>query len=124
MRSCQDPRWRRSCQKYVSFLGVSGREDGLSDLLADLENAVLFDRSDIWVGKQVVQVLVGELSGVTVDKVEFVRDIACAGRDAGLGGAKVGSERHVVLEGNDIPARDGFFSLRNGEKGGHWGSVL
>ena len=84
-----------------------------------MNDTVLFDRSDIWVCTQVVQVLVGELSSVTVDEVELVGDIACSGRDAGLDRANVGSEGHLILEGNDIPARDGFFSLRNSEKGGH-----
>jgi len=116
MRSCQDPRWRHSCQKAVSLLGISGKEDGLSDLLADLKDTVLFDRSDIRVGTQIVQVLVGELSGVAVDEAELVGDIACSGRDAGLNRANVGSKGHLILEGNDIPARDGFFSLRNSEK--------
>ena len=70
-------------------------------------------------GAQIVQVIVSELSGITIDEVELVGNIACGGCDAGLGGADVGSKRHVVLEGNDIPARDGVFSLRNSERGGH-----
>ena len=119
MRSCRDPRGRRSCQRLVSLVQVSGREDGLSDLIANLKDAVLFDRSDLWVGTQIVQVIVGEFSGVAVDEIVLVGDIACGSRNAGLDGAKMGSKRHVVLEGDDIPARDGFFSLRDGEKGGH-----
>ena len=92
---------------------VSGRDNGLSDILADLNDTVLFDRSDIRVGTQIVQVIVGELSSVTVDEAVLVSDTACGGRDGGLDGANVGSKRHVILEGNDIPARDGVFSLRN-----------
>jgi len=70
-------------------------------------------------GTEVVQVVVGEVSCVTVDELELVSDIAVAGRDAGLGGANVGSKRHVLPEGNDVPARGGFFGFGNGEKGGH-----
>ena len=70
-------------------------------------------------GAQIVQVLVGEFSGITVDEVELVGDVACGGRDAGLGGADVGSKRHAILEGNDITARDSVFSLRNSERGSH-----
>ena len=99
--------------------GVSERKNGLSELIADSKDTVLFDRSDVRVGTQIVQVIVRELSGVTVDEAELVGDIACGGRDAGLGGADVGGERHLVLEGDDVPARDGVFSLRNSEKGGH-----
>ena len=91
--------------------------------MAEPTVTVLFDRSDLRVGTQIVQVLVGELSGVTIDEVELVSDIACAGRDGGLGGADVGSKRYVVLEGNDVTAGDGFFSFRNSEKGGHRGKV-
>ena len=101
------------------MLRVSGRGNLLSGLVAEPTDAVLFDRSDIRVGTQIVQVVVGELSDVTVDEVELVGDIACAGCDAGLGGANMGSKRHVILEGNDIPARNGVFDMRNGEKGGH-----
>ena len=100
------------------------RENGLSDRIANLKDTVLFDRSDIRVGTQVVQVIVRELSGVTVDEAELVGDVARGGRDAGLGGADVGSKRHLILEGDEIPARDGFFSFRNCEKGGHLEKLL
>ena len=70
-------------------------------------------------GAQIVQVIVGELSSITVDEVELVGDIACGGRDGGLGGTDVGSKRHAVLEGDDIAARDRVFSLRNSERGRH-----
>jgi len=119
MRSYRDPRWRWSCQKSVSLLRVNGRENLLGGLIAEPTDTVLFDRIDIRVGTQVVQVVVSEISGVTVDEVELMSDVACGGRDVGLGGADVGSKRHLIFEGNDIPARDGFFSLRNSEKGGH-----
>ena len=102
---------------------VSGKENRLGGLIAEPSVTVLFDRSDLRVGTQIVQVVVGELSGITVDEVVLVGDIACAGRDGGLGGADVGSKRHAVLEGNDIPAGDGVFSFRNSEKGGHWEKV-
>jgi len=95
------------------------RENRLSSLAAEPTVTVLFDRSDIRVGTQVVQVVVGELSGVTVDEVELVNDIAVAGRDGGLGRANVGSERHVLLKGNNIPSGNGVFGFRNSEKGGH-----
>jgi len=119
MRSCQGPKWRQSYQKSVSFFVVSERENRLSSLVAEPTVTVLFDRGDIRVGTQVVQVVVSELSSVTVDEVELVSDIAVAGRNGGLGGANVGSKRHVLLEGNDIPAGNGVFGFRNSEKGGH-----
>ena len=75
-------------------------------------------------GAQIVQVILGELSGVAVDETELVGDVACGGRDFGLGGANVGSERRLPLEGNDVPAGDGVFSLRNSEEGSHRGKVL
>ena len=88
-----------------------------------MNGAVLFDRIDVRVGAQSVQVFLGELSGVTVDDVELVDDVAWGGFNTGLGGADMGSERDIVLEGNDIPARDRFFGFGNSKKGGHWERV-
>ena len=114
-------------------LACSGRgENGLSEYKgsASLNGAVLFDRIDLRVGAQIVQVFLGELSGVTVDDFELVnnvawggRDVGLGGRDVGLGGADMGSERYIVLEGNDIPARDRFLGFGNSKKGGHWERV-
>ena len=61
-------------------------------LITGFTDAVLFDRIDLRVGTQIVQVTLEELSGVTVDGAEFVGDVACGGRDAGLGRANVGRE--------------------------------
>ena len=97
--------------------------NGLSDHGAGLNYAVLFDRSNLRVGAQIVQVILGELSGVTVDDVELVSDVAWGGRDAGLGGANVGSEGHILLEGDDVPAGGGFLGFGNGKEGGHCGEV-
>ena len=72
-------------------------------------------------GAQIVQVIVGELSGVTVDEAVLVGDIAWGGLDFGLGGANVGRKRHLLFEGDDISSGDGLFGFRNGKKGGHWG---
>ena len=80
-------------------------------------DTVLFNRIDIRMGAQIVQVILGELPGVTVDEVEHMGDIVCAG-------ANVRSERHLRLEGNDVPAGDGFFGFINSEKGGHRRGVL
>ena len=88
-----------------------------------MNGAIFFDRIDLRVGAQIVQVFRRELSGVTVDDIELVSDVAWGGRDAGLGGANVGSERHILLEGNDVPARDGFLGFGNNKKGGHWERV-
>ena len=85
--------------------------------------AILFDRSDFRVGTQIVQIIVGELSGVTIDEFVLVDDVAWGGRDFDFGGVDVGSERHPLLEGDDVTARDGAFSLRNSEEGCHWGKV-
>jgi len=85
--------------------------------MAGVVDTVLFDRIDLRVGAQIVQIAVGELSGVTVDGAKLVGDIH-------WGGANVGSERHLRFEGNDIPAGDGLFGFRNSEKGGHRGRVV
>ena len=99
------------------------RENRLGGLIAEPSVTVLFDRSDLRVGTQIVQVIVGELSGVTVDEAVLVSDIACAGCDGSLSGADVVSKRHVVLEGNNVTARDGVFSFGNSEEGGHWEKI-
>jgi len=98
---------------------------GLGDhsVEAGLNGAVFLDRFDLGVSAQIVQVLLGELSSITVDDVEPVSDVAWGGRDAGLGRDNVGSERHILLEGNNIPSRDGFLGFGNGKKGGHCGRV-
>ena len=70
-------------------------------------------------GAQIVQVFLGEFSGITVDEAELVGDVAWGGLDDGLGGTDVGSKRHTLLEGDDVPARDSFLGFRNGESGGH-----
>ena len=83
-----------------------GRGNGLSNQAAGLDDAVLFDRMDIRVAAQIVQVILGELSGVAVDDFVLVDDVTWGGRDAGLCGANVGSEGHILFEGDDIPAGD------------------
>ena len=88
-----------------------------------MNGAVLFDRSDLRVGAQIVQVILGELSGVTIDETVLVGDVARGGRDFALDGANVGGEGSLPLEGDDVPSSDRFFGFRNGEKGGHWGKV-
>ena len=98
-------------------------EDALSNHPAGLNDAVLFDRIDLLVGAQRHQLIPGELSGVTVDEVELMNDIAWGGCNFALGRANVGSERHPLLEGNDVTARDGFSGFSYSEKGGHWGTV-
>ena len=103
----------------ISLFEVSARKNGLSDRTADLKDTVLFDRRDVRIGTQIVQVIVRELSGVPVDEAVFVRDVARGGRDAGLDRANVGSKRHALLEGDDVLARDRIFGLRDCEKGGH-----
>jgi len=129
MRFCRGPKGRHSCRRSVRIRKVcSGKwgGNGLSNHSAGFDDAVLFDRSDFRVGKQVFQVIVGEISGVTVDDVELVGDVAVGGRDAGLGGANVGSKGHVLLEGDDVSAGDRVLGLVNSEDGGHceWKSSL
>jgi len=68
-----------------------------------------------------------ELSGVTVDEVELVGDIARGGLDAALDGAGVGSESDALLDGNDVPARDGLPSGGDGDElgfGRHQGRAV
>ena len=95
--------------REVNILSLGG--EGVGD-------TVLFDRSDIRVGTQLVQVIDGELSGITVDDVELVCDLAWGGHDLALDGVDVGSTRGTLLEGDDVPAGDGIRNLRNGEEGG------
>ena len=97
---------------------VEGETDGLSHE-AGFGDTVLFDRSDLRVGAQMLQVIVREFPGVTVDEFVLVGDIAWGGLDFGFGGVDVGLERRLLLEGNDVPSWDGFFGFGNGEKGGH-----
>ena len=92
-------------------------------LIAGLAGAILFDRIDLRVGAQFVQVILAEISGVTVDQAEVVGDVAWGGRDTGFDRANVGSKRHILLEGDDILARDSFLGFGNSEKGGHWRKV-
>ena len=110
-------------QNSASLLGRVGDELSDHSVNAGLNGAVLFDRVDLRIGAQIIQVILGEFSGVSVDDVELVGDVARGGRDAGLGGANVGSKRHTLLECNNILARDSFLGFGNSKKGGHWRKV-
>jgi len=72
------------------------------------------------VGAQIVQVFLGEIASIAVDEAELMGDVTWGGRDFVLGGANVGGERYLPLEGNDVPAGDGIFSFGNGEEGSHF----
>ena len=96
---------------------MAGGGDGLSLIEGGVSHTVLFDRSYIRVGTQIVQVVDRELSGITVDEVELMSDLAWGGPDVALDGVDVDSKGHATLEGNDVPARDAIPNLRNGEKG-------
>ena len=80
-------------------------------------DAILFDRIDIRVGTQLAQVFGGEISGVTADEVVLMGNIALTGREAVLGGGKMGSKRHSPLEENDVSARDGVGNAGNSDGG-------
>jgi len=88
-------------------------------------DTILFDQFDIRVGTQPVQVIGGELSGVTADEVELMGDVALGRCEVGSEGGEVDSKRHPSLEDDDVPARGRVGNVRDGEKiGGHEEGVL
>ena len=86
-----------------------------------MRNTVLFDRCDIRMGTQLVQVVGRKFSSIPVDDAELVGNRAWGGYNVALDGAKVGSTRDTLLESDDIPAGCGIRNLRNSEKGGGHG---
>ena len=78
--------------------------------MTEASDTVLFDGVDLRVGTQNVQVGLGEGSGVAIDDLEVMGDVAIGLLDVLFDGVGVDSERNTLLDGNDIPARDGFLS--------------
>jgi hypothetical protein len=99
---------------------VKGKVDALSLRDESMRNTILFDRCDIRVGTQLVQIIGRKLSSIPVDDVELVGNRARGRCDLALNGAKVGSTRGTLLESDDVPAGGSIRNLRNSEKGrGH-----
>lgn len=81
-------------------------------------DTVFFNPSDIRVGTQLVQVISGEFSSVTVDDVELIGNLAWGRRELVSDRTDVGGTGSTLLEGDNISAGDGIRNLRNSEEGG------
>lgn len=90
----------------------------LSHSVGSARDAVLFNRSDVWVGTQHVQVIGGELSCITIDDAVFVGYPACDGIDQALNRANVGRTGDTLLEGDNVSAGDSTGNLRNSDERG------
>ena len=89
----------------------------LSDNGMGVGATTLFNRLDVGVRPQNLQVSVGESSSETVDNVPFVRDLGLRTNPAGNGGDTGGTD-NIVLESHNVTSGNSALGLLDSDKGG------
>ena len=89
----------------------------LSGNRLSVNESILLDGPDDWVGPQNLQISVGEDSSEAVDDIPFVCNLGLGADPAGNGGNTLRAD-NVVLEGHDVMSSNRLLCLLDGDERG------